>query len=102
MMITNMQIVNHVREDGLRVLAIFDFEKWGGPCQLVADVESKQKYTLGWMRRDQNGSWVRLNGAISVEAWGVYDKAMTELFGVDWRKIDDGTTRMLEWLPIKP
>ncbi len=36
-MITNMQIVNHVRADGWQIHAIFNLDKWGGwPCQLVS------------------------------------------------------------------
>ncbi|MGP2492280.1 hypothetical protein ACTDI4_11715 [Mesorhizobium sp. PUT5] len=98
-MITNMQIVNHVRDDELRVLAIFNLDGWGDwPCQLCADNEKQEFFALGMNRTGGDLGWVRLSAPVVDAAIAVYDADMTAIFGDDWRNIQDGTARVLEWV----
>lgn len=98
-MITNMQIVNHVREDGIQVLAIFNVAGWDEwPCQLCADNGKQKLFALGMRKTDRGPRWVNQSAIVVDAAQSVYDKDMTAMFGTDWRDIQDGRTRVLEWM----
>jgi hypothetical protein len=96
-LIRNLQIVNHVRGDDFRVLAIFNLDACPSPCQLVADNKLHLLFSLGSRRGAQGIRWMRLSQAITDLAFKAYDSAMIELFSGDWRTLKDGSTRMLEW-----
>lgn len=103
-MITNMQIVNDVREDGWQIHAIFNMEKWGGwPCQLVSHVDGGGYQVKGMMRSGRQGycGFLDLNDKFVEPAAAAYDDAMTAFFGPDWYKVEDGRNRVLEWKPTK-
>ena len=98
-MIENMQIVNHVREDGIRVLAAFNVEGWGGrPCQLVADNSNRELFALGMYKARGGPRWTRMSRSVTDAAAASYDSAMSAIFGKGWRDIQDGTTRVMEWV----
>ena len=100
-MIKNMQIVNHVREDGWQIHAIFNLDVWGGwPCQLVSHPKDISGYIVkGMWRPDERGicSFSDLNERFADQAAAAYDDAMSDIFGAGWREIDDGRTRVMEW-----
>lgn len=104
-MITNMQIVNHVREDGWQILAIFNLDRWGGwPCQLVSHPDEGVYRVKGLSKPNAKTgicSLIDLNDSFADEAAKVYDTAMTDIFGEDWYKITDGRNRVMEWKPRK-
>lgn len=98
-MIANMQIVNHVREDDIRVLAIFNLESFPDtPCQLCADNEKQEFFALCMRKTARGISWTKMSAAVVDSAVAAYDTDMTAIFGDDWRNIQDGTARVLEWV----
>jgi hypothetical protein len=99
-MITNMQIVNHVREDGWQIHAIFNLDKWGDlPCQLVSHVDGGGYRVKGMWRPDDHGTcgFTDLNERFVDRAADAYGVAMTAIFGAEWYKVTDGRTRVMEW-----
>jgi hypothetical protein len=98
-MITNMQIVNHIRDDGWQIHAIFNMGGWDDlPCQLVSRGGDEYRVKGMWMPDEDGVCGVTdLNERFVEAASAAYDKAMTEIFGDDWRKIEDGRTRVMEW-----
>ena len=101
-MITNMQIVNHVREDGIYVLAIFNldgFSPWR--CHLLADNRGSELSALGLRKSTRGLRWVRMSDSVIDAAFVVYQNSMSKIFGYDWNCISDGRTRMLEWVYLR-
>lgn len=101
MMITNMQIANHVREDGWQIHAIFNLDKWGGwPCQLVSHADGGGYHIKGMLRPDEHGicGFADLSNQFVEQAVTAYEAAMANMFGLDWYKAEDGRTRVMEWV----